>query len=126
MCHLPSSYREVLGGDEIASSSFEFKMVRATLYIFTLPSVVASQSNLYLSLAQQVNENCKILCRKEFNEEEIALFRERIDSQYRAQLIIDNLPLATVVEFLSSTTSDSTYRYELGMNLVSIVQRRNV
>ena len=86
---------EVLGGDEIASSPYSFKV--------------------------KVDEYCKFLCRKVYNEDEAETLREYIDDQYRAHLIIDNLPLATVVEVISSQSTEPSLKYDLGYDLGYVI-----
>jgi hypothetical protein len=44
----------------------------------------------------RVNETCKKLCTVEMNTEDIDLFVKRIDEDYNANWMVDNLPAATV------------------------------
>ena len=44
----------------------------------------------------RVNETCKKLCTVEMNAEDIDLFVKRIDEDYNANWMVDNLPAATV------------------------------
>ena len=43
-----------------------------------------------------VNQNCKIMCRSEYDKEEVQAFSLMIEEEYRAHLLLDNLPIAMV------------------------------
>ncbi|CAK9878530.1 unnamed protein product [Sphagnum jensenii] len=59
---------EVLRGDRIENSPYEFQMKDPRL--------------------------CKVLCRKKLTEEDAKNFHEKIDNDYRVNMILDNLPVA--------------------------------
>ncbi|CAA7402922.1 unnamed protein product [Spirodela intermedia] len=59
---------EVLRGDRIENSIYTFKM--------------------------QSNEVCKVACRVKLNAEAAKNFKEKIDEEYRVNMILDNLPVA--------------------------------
>ncbi|OAY82319.1 Transmembrane 9 superfamily member 7 [Ananas comosus] len=59
---------EVLRGDRIENSVYAFKMGR--------------------------DENCKVACRVKLNQEAAKNFKEKIDDEYRVNMILDNLPVA--------------------------------
>ncbi|KAG0599023.1 hypothetical protein M758_12G121100 [Ceratodon purpureus] len=62
---------EVLRGDRIENSPYEFEM--------------------------RNDQVCKIVCRKEkFSEGALKNFKEKIDGEYRVNMILDNLPVAEV------------------------------
>lgn len=43
------------------------------------------------------NEQCLTLCSNKLTKEDVALFKERIRQEYSAHMIVDNLPVATVI-----------------------------
>jgi transmembrane 9 superfamily protein 2/4 len=59
---------EVLRGDRIENSPYEFQM--------------------------KDHQLCKVLCRKKLTEEDVKNFHEKIDNDYRVNMILDNLPVA--------------------------------
>ncbi|KAF3326874.1 transmembrane 9 superfamily member 7-like protein [Carex littledalei] len=59
---------EVLHGDRIENSVYAFKMRR--------------------------DESCKVACRKKLSKESAKNFQEKIDDEYRVNMILDNLPVA--------------------------------
>ncbi|XP_017697036.1 transmembrane 9 superfamily member 7-like [Phoenix dactylifera] len=59
---------EVLRGDRIENSVYAFKMRR--------------------------DETCKVACRTKLNQEAVKKFKEKIDDEYRVNMILDNLPVA--------------------------------
>lgn len=59
---------EVLHGDRIENSVYAFKMRR--------------------------DESCKVACRKKLSKESAKNFKEKIDDEYRVNMILDNLPVA--------------------------------
>lgn len=59
---------EVLRGDRIENSVYTFKM--------------------------KVDETCKVACRKKLNAETAKNFKEKIDDEYKVNMILDNLPVA--------------------------------
>ncbi|KAJ3694086.1 hypothetical protein LUZ60_009566 [Juncus effusus] len=59
---------EVLHGDRIENSVYAFKMRR--------------------------DETCKVGCRLKLNQESAKNFKEKIDDEYRVNMILDNLPVA--------------------------------
>lgn len=63
---------EVLRGDRIENSPYEFKMREPQM--------------------------CSILCRKTLNAKTAKDFKEKIDDEYRVNMILDNLPLVVRIE----------------------------
>ncbi|KAL3744168.1 hypothetical protein ACJRO7_013430 [Eucalyptus globulus] len=63
---------EVLRGDRIENSPYEFKMREPQM--------------------------CNILCRKTLNAKTAKDFKEKIDDEYRVNMILDNLPLVVRIE----------------------------
>ncbi|KAJ3702164.1 hypothetical protein LUZ61_005869 [Rhynchospora tenuis] len=59
---------EVLHGDRIENSVYTFKMRR--------------------------DESCKVACRMKISQEGVKNFKEKIDDEYRVNMILDNLPVA--------------------------------
>ncbi|KAJ6820501.1 transmembrane 9 superfamily member 7-like [Iris pallida] len=59
---------EVLRGDRIENSLYTFKM--------------------------NTDESCKVACRKKLSQETAKNFKEKIDDEYRVNMILDNLPVA--------------------------------
>ncbi|KAJ6814686.1 transmembrane 9 superfamily member 7-like [Iris pallida] len=59
---------EVLRGDRIENSLYTFKM--------------------------NMDESCKVACRKKLTQETAKNFKEKIDDEYRVNMILDNLPVA--------------------------------
>ncbi|XP_020585765.1 transmembrane 9 superfamily member 7-like [Phalaenopsis equestris] len=59
---------EVLRGDRIENSFYTFKM--------------------------RIDETCKIVCRQRLSTEGVKNFKEKIDDEYRVNMILDNLPVA--------------------------------
>lgn len=45
------------------------------------------------ALSMLLDEKCKILCEKNYDAKEIALFRTRVEDEYNARLNLDNLPV---------------------------------
>lgn len=82
---------EVLAGEKIESSPYQFSMGK--------------------------DEYCKILCRTENTAEDMRAFSELIRRDYRAEWIIDNLPVG--MRMYDSDPKD--YRYERGMPLGYVV-----
>ncbi|KAJ8470951.1 hypothetical protein OPV22_025294 [Ensete ventricosum] len=61
---------EVLRGDRIENSVYSFKMRR--------------------------DESCKVVCRTKLTSEAAKNFKEKIDDEYRVNMILDNLPVAVL------------------------------
>ncbi|KAL0908024.1 hypothetical protein M5K25_022487 [Dendrobium thyrsiflorum] len=59
---------EVLRGDRIENSVYSFKM--------------------------RIDESCKVACRQKLTVEGVKNFKEKIDDEYRVNMILDNLPAA--------------------------------
>ena len=59
---------EVLSGDRIENSMYQLRMKKV--------------------------DYCRVLCRRTYKDDDMALFREKIDHEYRVNWIIDNLPAA--------------------------------
>uniref|UniRef100_A0A6V7QQ63 Transmembrane 9 superfamily member n=1 Tax=Ananas comosus var. bracteatus TaxID=296719 RepID=A0A6V7QQ63_ANACO len=59
---------EVLRGDRIENSVYAFKMGR--------------------------DESCKVACRTKLTQQAVKKFKEKIDDEYRVNMILDNLPVA--------------------------------
>ena len=59
---------EVLSGDRIENSMYQLRMKKV--------------------------DYCRVLCRRTYADDDMALFREKIDHEYRVNWIIDNLPAA--------------------------------
>ncbi|EKX53685.1 hypothetical protein GUITHDRAFT_156950 [Guillardia theta CCMP2712] len=53
--------------------------------------------NTPYSFNMGVNQNCKILCHKEYTQEEVQEFALMIEEEYRAHFLLDNLPVAMTV-----------------------------
>jgi len=87
----PENLGEYLAGDTIESSGYELSMERP--------------------------EECKVLCKKDYTQKEVDVFKKMIDEEYRVHWIIDNLPLAVEVQ---DQASGFTY-YEDGFP-VGLVQ----
>lgn len=60
---------EVLSGDVIESSPYEIKM--------------------------RVVEACKVLCRRTYTDSELQQFSDKIEDEYRVNMLVDNLPAVT-------------------------------
>ena len=60
---------EVLSGDQIETSPY-------TVYM-------------------KLSETCKVLCVKEYTDEELASFADKIEDEYRVNWLLDNIPAAT-------------------------------
>merc|ERR1712216_726943 len=69
------------------------------------------QNSLY-QLFMRKEESCKILCRKDYDEEWMQMFEEKVHDQYRVHWIVDNLPAATKV-----MREDASFSYERGYPL---------
>merc|ERR1712216_70624 len=83
---------EVLRGDRIENSLYELKM--------------------------NVEESCKVLCKKKYTAEQMAEFSDKVDDEYRVHWIVDNLPAAT--RFMTGFSADGNtpqYGYERGYHL---------
>jgi len=81
---------EVLRGDRIMNSHYDVKM--------------------------GVEENCKILCRKELTKPEVSEFSLRIEEDYRVHWVTDNLPSAT--KYVDETNPQKPVTiYDLGFPL---------
>jgi transmembrane 9 superfamily protein 2/4 len=129
----PTDYQ---GGDEVLVSVNKLNSVKTQLpfdyyrFNFCSPSEVKNKNeNLGEVLAGEKietspyefvlgkNEYCKILCRTENTEKDMRAFAELISRDYRAEWIVDNLPVG-----MRMYDSDPTnYRYERGMPLGYIV-----
>jgi len=64
----PENLGEVLRGDKIQSSMFQFEM--------------------------GVEKYCEMVCRSKQNKDDLELFKKRINEDYRVNMIVDNLPVA--------------------------------
>ena len=90
---------EVLSGDQIETSPY-------TVYM-------------------KVSDTCKVLCVKDYTDEELQQFAERIDEEYRVNWLLDNIPAATkyyTVNVMSaegdkSAQSEPIEHYEKGYAL---------
>jgi len=81
---------EVLRGDRIMNSNYDVRM--------------------------GVEENCKILCRKELTKPEVSEFALRIEQDYRIHWVTDNLPSAT--KYVDETNPQKPVTiYDLGFPL---------
>ncbi|CAL2029197.1 hypothetical protein CAEBREN_15269 [Caenorhabditis brenneri] len=78
---------EVMRGDRIVNTPYTFHMKK--------------------------NEQCLSLCSTKLSKEDVALFKERIRQEYSAHMIVDNLPVATVI---NPVKSGDVY-YDLGYRL---------
>jgi transmembrane 9 superfamily protein 2/4 len=74
------------------------------------------ENSLY-QLFMNVEESCKILCKLEYNEEQMGEFAEKVNDEYRVHWIVDNLPAATRVVRDVSDGNVLTYSYERGYPL---------
>jgi len=91
--HVAENLGEILRGDRIENSPF--------------------------NIAMNVEESCKVLCRMVYSKEEMKLFADKINEDYRVNWIVDNLPAATRV--VEPATAESPSRiitiYERGFPL---------
>jgi transmembrane 9 superfamily protein 2/4 len=46
-------------------------------------------------ISMLMSEQCKLLCRQRYNKAELEMFQEKIKEQYRVQMLLDDLPVAT-------------------------------
>ncbi|KAF8033752.1 hypothetical protein BT93_C0115 [Corymbia citriodora subsp. variegata] len=79
---------EVLRGDRIENSPYEFKMREPQM--------------------------CNILCQKTLNAKTAKDFKEKIDDEYRVNMILDNLPLVVPIE---RTEPRNSIVYQRGFNV---------
>ncbi|KAK1289564.1 hypothetical protein QJS10_CPB18g00755 [Acorus calamus] len=77
---------EVLRGDRIENSIYTFKM--------------------------RTDESCKVACRKTLSAESAKNFKEKIDDDYRVNMILDNLPVA-----VNRLKKDGSHSYEHGFQI---------
>jgi len=83
---------EILAGDEIENSAYEFYM--------------------------RTNESCKVLCKMPLSEDEKNLFRRRIDRDYNINWIVDNLPASTKYVRTDEQTQEFVYMNGFPLGLV--------
>ncbi|PKA64261.1 hypothetical protein AXF42_Ash009481 [Apostasia shenzhenica] len=69
---------EVLRGDRIENSVY----------------TVTSPTSFLQAFKMRIDETCKEACRKTFTAEGVKNFKEKIDDEYRVNIILDNLPVA--------------------------------
>jgi len=60
-----------------------------------------------------VDQSCKILCRKEYDAEELQAFALMIQEEYRVNMLLDNLPIAMTI-FNQMDDGTTTKSYEIG------------
>ncbi|CAL5048350.1 unnamed protein product [Urochloa decumbens] len=83
---------EVLRGDRIENSVYNFKMRR--------------------------DESCKIVCRRKLSQEAAKNFKEKIDDEYRVNMILDNLPVVVPRQTREgSQTPSFEHGYRVGYKL---------
>ncbi|KAK8664373.1 hypothetical protein V6N13_084166 [Hibiscus sabdariffa] len=75
---------EVLRGDRIENSVYTFEM--------------------------REDQPCKVVCRKKLNAESAKKFKEKIDDEYRVNMILDNLPVAVLRQRRDGSQS-TTYEH---------------
>eukprot|EP00286_Rhodomonas_abbreviata_P012809 CAMPEP_0181327422 /NCGR_PEP_ID=MMETSP1101-20121128/22094_1 /TAXON_ID=46948 /ORGANISM="Rhodomonas abbreviata, Strain Caron Lab Isolate" /LENGTH=686 /DNA_ID=CAMNT_0023436083 /DNA_START=12 /DNA_END=2072 /DNA_ORIENTATION=+ len=63
-----------------------------------------------------MNQNCKILCRKKYTQQEIEAYALMIEEDYRAHFLLDNLPIAMSV-FHENEDGSTVKAYETGYPL---------
>lgn len=86
---------EILSGDRIENSPYELHTRR--------------------------DVKCAVLCRRETSTDELALFAERIDEDYRVNWIVDGLPGATRIVLSSDDDSEEHVHFEPGFALGQVV-----
>ncbi|KAJ1495525.1 hypothetical protein T484DRAFT_1651283 [Baffinella frigidus] len=67
-----------------------------------------------------VNQNCKIMCRKEYDQEEIQAFALMIEEEYRAHFLLDNLPIAMAI-YHENEEGQTTKAYETGYPIGHVI-----
>jgi transmembrane 9 superfamily protein 2/4 len=67
-----------------------------------------------------LNQNCKILCQKEYSQEEVQEFALMIEEEYRSHFLVDNLPVAMSV-FHETDEGSTVKAYETGYPLGHVV-----
>lgn len=77
--------------------------------------------NTLYTVGMGVEESCQIVCRRAYNNEELAHFAEKIEEEYRVNWLLDGLPAATKY-FTAALPSDDTkepyvQHYEKGFAL---------
>ncbi|GJN38674.1 hypothetical protein PR202_gb27739 [Eleusine coracana subsp. coracana] len=83
---------EVLRGDRIENSVYNFKMRR--------------------------DESCKVVCRRKLSQEAVKNFKEKIDDEYRVNMILDNLPVVVPRQTREgSQTPSFEHGYRVGYKL---------
>ncbi|KAJ1259634.1 hypothetical protein BS78_10G170700 [Paspalum vaginatum] len=83
---------EVLRGDRIENSVYNFKMRR--------------------------DESCKVVCRRKLSQEAAKNFKEKIDDEYRVNMILDNLPVVVPRQTREgSQTPSFEHGYRVGYKL---------
>eukprot|EP01100_Stratorugosa_tubuloviscum_P000651 TRINITY_DN1143_c0_g2_i1.p1 TRINITY_DN1143_c0_g2~~TRINITY_DN1143_c0_g2_i1.p1 ORF type:complete len:630 (-),score=245.86 TRINITY_DN1143_c0_g2_i1:107-1996(-) len=63
-----------------------------------------------------IDSECKILCHKTYSKEQLKIFAERIEEDYRINLLLDNLPAATKKPMIDSSGKKITI-YDVGFPL---------
>jgi len=79
---------EILAGNKIESSKYDLKM--------------------------GVNEDCKVLCKKQYTPHQIGLFTDKIDEEYVVNWVVDNLPAAAKIVVEGEETVLYEHGYFLG------------
>ncbi|KAM3212340.1 hypothetical protein ACQJBY_065427 [Aegilops geniculata] len=82
---------EVLRGDRIENSVYNFKMRR--------------------------DESCKVVCRTKLSAEAAKNFREKIDDEYRVNMILDNLPVVVPRQTREGSQPIFDHGYRVGYKL---------
>ena len=67
-----------------------------------------------------LNQNCKIMCQKEYSQEEVQEFALMIEEEYRSHFLVDNLPVAMSV-FHETDEGSTVKAYETGYPLGHVV-----
>mmetsp|Transcript_99023 Transcript_99023/g.144844 ORF Transcript_99023/g.144844 Transcript_99023/m.144844 type:complete len:666 (+) Transcript_99023:55-2052(+) len=76
--------------------------------------------NTPYTMTMGMNQNCKILCHKEYTQEEVQEFSLMIEEEYRSHFLVDNLPVAMSV-FHETEEGSTVKAYETGYPLGHVV-----
>lgn len=76
------------------------------------------ENSLY-NISMNVNEDCKVLCKRTYSESEVNRFSSMVSQEYKVHWIVDNLPAATT-RILQSANGETTVLYDTGFPLGTI------
>ncbi len=87
---------EILSGDVIETSKFEVRRVAAAAPAGR--GALTGVARAGVQLLMKVDETCKFVCEPQnYEDAKLADFADKIEDEYRVNMIVDNLPAATKV-----------------------------